>query len=142
VTSIAVTQPLANALLVALQASWALVGDGEAPDGRTFDSLGRLLQPYAVLYRSGPGALDGPVGDPNADGQPLLTLTCVGGAPAEAEWLADRLRPVLLGPLTVAGLKVMEAPSLEVSRPGRRDDTTQPPLWFATDQVRYRTTPV
>ena len=136
------TRPLSQAVLAALRAEWPLVGDGIAPPtGLTFDGQGRLLQPYGVLYRGGPGELDGPMSDPHADGSPMLQLTCVGGAPDEAEWLADKLRPVLLSRTAVVGWAHMESPSLVVSQPSKRDDTTQPPLWFAVDQARYRITP-
>lgn len=134
--TVATSRPLSVVLLAALQSAWALVGDGVAPEGVTYNNDGLLVAPYAVLYRGGPGVLDGPVSDPHADGQPLYQLTCVGRDPNQAEALADRLRPVLLARHAVTGLVVMQA-VLETSQPVRRDDSTTPPLFYLADQVRY-----
>lgn len=140
--TVATSHPLAKAVLTALRAAWTYVGDGQAPDPLPpTDSQGRLTAPYAVLYRAGTGPLNtGPVGDPHADGAPLLQLTCVGATPEQADALADKLRPTLLARPTLTGQRVMQV-SLETSQPVRRDDSTAPPVFYAADQARYLVTP-
>lgn len=130
--TVATSHPVAKAVLVALRAAWARVGDGVAPDVLTL--------PYAVLYRAGGGALSGPLSDSHADGTPLLQLTCVGATAEQADWLADKLRPILLAKPTLTGQRVMQT-FLETSQPVRRDDSTNPPLFYAADVARYLTTP-
>lgn len=135
-TTIPKSRPLTNALLTALRSAWSAVGDGRADD----DNGQPLPLPYAVLYPAGTGLLTGPVGDQHADADSVVQLTCVGSTREQTEALADKLRPVLLGPLTVTGRRVMQS-WLETSQPIRRDDDLTPPLFVATEQVRYLTTP-
>lgn len=135
-TTIPRSRPLTNALLQALRAAHPAVGDARGTDD---DGLALPL-PYAVLYPAGPGRLDGPLGDQHADADSLAQLTCVGGTRDSAEWLADKLRPVLLGPLTIAGRRLMQS-WIETSQPIRRDDDVTPPLFLAVEQARYLTTP-
>lgn len=130
--TVATNRPLSQAVLTALQSAWARVGDGVAPADTT--------TPYAVLYRAGSGALDGPMSNQHADGSPLLQLTCVGSTAEQAEWLADKLRPTLLARPTVTGQRVMQV-SLETSQPVRRDDSSAPAVFYAVDQARFFTTP-
>lgn len=137
--NVATSRPTVKAVLTALRAAWPgtgptthRVGDGEAPADK------RL--PYGVLYRAGGGPLTGPVGDQHADGSLLLQLTCVGETAEQAEWLADKLRPVLLATPAGTGRGVIQV-YLETSQPVRRDDSSDPPLFYAADQARYLTTP-
>lgn len=130
--TVATSRAETEALLAALRAAWPRVGDAVAPDDATL--------PYAVLYPAGAGPLSGPVSDPFADSSPLFQITCVGRTREQTQWLADKLRPVALGPLSITGRKVMQ-PYLETSQPVRRDDSSSPPLFYAADQVRLPTTP-
>lgn len=131
-TTVATSRPLTTALLLALRAAHPRVGDAAAPADTTL--------PYAVLYPFGSGRLNGPVGDQHADADSTVQLTCVGSTREQTEALMDRLRPVLLGPLTVTGRRVMQA-WIETSQPVRRDDDLTPPVFYAADQARYLTTP-
>lgn len=131
-STVATTEPLTKAVLAALRLAHPRVGDAVAPKDKTL--------PYAVLYPSGPGQLDGPVSDQHADGSPVLQVTCVGSTREQAQLLADRLRPVLLAVPTVPGVHVMQV-SLESSQPVRRDDTAPPSLFYAVDAARFHTTP-
>jgi hypothetical protein len=128
---IAKSRPLTVALLAALRAAHPSVGHATGAG---------LTAPYAVLYPAGTGPLGGPVGDPHADADSTAQLTCVGATAEQAEWLADLLRPVLLGPLTITGRRLMQS-WLETSQPVRRDDDVTPALFYAVDQARYLTTP-
>lgn len=130
--TVATSRPLTTALLAALRAAHSRVGDAAAPSDLTL--------PYAVLYPFGVGPLSGPVSDSHADADSTVQLTCIGSTREQAEWLADKLRPTALGPLTVTGRKVMQS-LLETSQPVRRDDDVQPPLFVAVDQYRFLTTP-
>jgi hypothetical protein len=130
--SIASGRPETNGLLAALQAAHSRVGDAVAPDDTT--------TPYAVLYPAGSGSLTGSVARPHEDRPGLYQITCVGKHRQEAEWLAEKLRAVVLGPLSITGRRVLQA-SLETSQPVRRDDSTSPPLFYAADQYRLWTTP-
>lgn len=130
--TVALSRPEAKALLAALLAAHPRVGYGTAPADLTL--------PYAVLYPAGGGELGGPVSDPNADGNRVHQITCVGATADQAEWLMDKLRPVALGPLAITGRRLMQS-YLETSQPVRRDDSTSPPLFYAADQYRYLTTP-
>lgn len=130
--TVATSRPETDALLAALRAAHPRVGDGQAPTDKTL--------PYAVLYPAGPGELSGSASDPLADGRCLFQITCVGQDRLQAQALADRLRPVALGPLTITGRKQMQS-FLETSQPVARDDSSAPPLFYAVDQVRLWTTP-
>lgn len=130
--TVSATRVETDRLLAVLRTAWARVGDGVAPADTTL--------PYAVLYPAGSGLLDGPSSDPHADRPGLYQITCVGGTREQAEALADLLRPVALGLSGITGRKVMQA-WLETSQPVRRDDSTDPPLYYAADQVRVLTTP-
>lgn len=130
--SIASGRPETNALLAALLVAHPRVGDAVAP--------GDTTTPYAVLYPAGSGSLIGSVRNPHEDRPGLYQITCVGLHRQEAEWLAEKLRAVALGPLSIAGRRVLQA-SLETSQPVRRDDSTSPPLYYCADQYRLWTTP-
>lgn len=130
--TVATTRAETEALLAALRVVHSRVGDAVAPADTTF--------PYAVLYPAGSGSLSGPVSDANADSSSLFQITCVGITRVQAQWLADKLRPVALGPLTITGRKVMQS-YLETSQPVRRDDSSSPPLFYTADVVRIPTTP-
>lgn len=71
-------------------------GRGRLPlvDGRP------ALLPYTVLYAQG-GPVDGaPLADKSEDGRLVYQVTVVAARADQAEWLADRVRQVLLGRTT------------------------------------------
>lgn len=130
--TVATSRAETNALLAALRAVHSRIGDAVAPDDATL--------PYAVLYPSGSGSLSGSVADPYSDGVTTHQLTCVGLTRDSAQALADRLRPVVMGPLTISGRKLLHR-SVESSQPARRDDSSKPPLFYAVDTFALTTTP-
>lgn len=130
--SIATSRAETNALLAALRVVHARVGDAVAPADTTY--------PYAVLYPAGNAGLSGSVSAPHEDRPGLYQITCVGLTRDQAEKLADLLRPVPLGPLTITGRKVMQA-ALESSQAARRDDSSTPPVFYTADVYRLHTTP-
>jgi hypothetical protein len=98
--------------------------------------------PYAVMYAAGHGRLDGPVGAPHEDDDPLIQITSVGGSREQAQWMAGKVRHAFLDPgLTITGRALLEPVELVLSLPVRRDDQVNPPLFYVVEQFRVRTTP-
>jgi hypothetical protein len=124
-------RPFADVLLQSLRAVHPRVGDAEAPAD---DAV-----PYAVLWPLSVG-LGGPVVAQHDDAVLGFQLTCVGAGREQAQWLADRLRPVMLSRLAVPGRYVSQA-WLEASQPVRRDDDVTPALFYVVEQFRYATFP-
>lgn len=97
--------------------------------------------PYTFVGWTGGGLLDGPVGAPDDDGEMPIQVTYVGTGPEQAEWMRDRGRAALVGreTITVEGRLVWRV-SLEMSQTSQRDNTVQPPLFYAVDRCRIYTT--
>ncbi len=124
----------AAALVTVLQTTGRPVGDGVAPAGSP---------PYSILWDLPGGALDGPVGDPNADLDMPFQVTCVGRVADEARRMADKVRLALLtSAVVVSGRAVMRvAPDGGLGSVERDDDTGGPPLWYCAPRFRLLTTP-
>lgn len=107
------------------------IGDGEKPPGSI---------PYAVIYVTPGGRLDGPVSDPEADLELVVQATCVGGNQGEALWVRDRVVRIFKLPFHVVGREVTR---VRVGGPTGvdRDDDHQPPLSYATPLFRITTSP-
>ncbi len=135
--------PHSAAFLSVLTATGEKVGDGTAPDGLTYDTEGRLVRAYAVVYVLGSAVFDGSVkaGEEQADAWPTIQVTSNGATRAQAEWLRDKLRAALLNQqLQVTGRRV--GPVLLLDEQGVRPDyDVTPHVFYAVDRFRAYSTP-
>lgn len=116
-------------------------GYGEKPatdagqDGSTFNA-------YAVVYPGTTVLREGTAADPNADADQTVQVTYIGKTAQQADTARDLGRPAVLAPGALV-LDDRDAWPLELtdSTVVRRDDTVQPPLWFAVDRYTTHTVP-
>lgn len=120
-----------NAVITKLESLALVVGDAKEPDP--------LPNKYCVVYPIPGGSVSGSLEDPNADGELVVQVTCVGTTREQAEWVVDKAMG-LLGGITVSGRHIARV--FLDSMPGiRRDDDISPPLFVATPRFRIMTTP-
>ncbi|WP_328403994.1 hypothetical protein OHS70_34230 [Streptomyces sp. NBC_00390] len=90
-------------------------GYGTAPTVSSTPSGAQV--PYSVLYPLGVTTDGPPYGEADADARVLLQLTSVAATAEQAEWMADKVRSVMLGrktsgaytsEITVPGCVVMQ----------------------------------
>ncbi|MGW1813282.1 hypothetical protein ACWCQM_06885 [Streptomyces sp. NPDC002125] len=84
---------------------------------------------FAVLYPDPGVAGRASLGGERTDFRHLCQITCVGGDPERAMWVADQTRKALDRPLTVAG-RLAWQPEDQGGPPLQRDDDMAPPLWY------------
>lgn len=113
--TIAPSDPVTTAVLAALDAASLIVGDAEVPDP--------IVYPYSVVYGGGEAGLDGPLGDPKADGKAVVQVTSVGRSREGAGAQREAVKAVVLDrhQLDVAERRVVQV-ELVTSRPITRDD--------------------
>lgn len=96
---------------------------------------------FAVLYPDPGMAVCESLADDRTDFDSTVQITCVGGDPVRALWMADRVRKALAAaPLTVDGRSCWPPEDLG-GPPLARDDDVTPPLYFIPVQYRIRSTP-
>lgn len=119
-----------DAVIAALVAAGLTIGDGEAPEADP---------PYGVVYQVPSAGLEGTLADPNADGELVYQVTCVGTTREQAQWVVDKAMALLDG-FNVANRSIARV-SVD-SLPGvLRDDKLDPPLFYATPRFRVFSTP-
>lgn len=126
--------PHALAVVAALEAAGLAVGDGVAPRVGA-GSSDPFVAPCVVVYMIPGGMIDGPLGDPDADGDGRFQLTSVGRLASEARWYADKA----LAAVSAPGAVVVPGRSIQRVRPMgtwggvERDDSVPiPPLFYVT----------
>jgi len=72
----------------------ALVGIAKVGDHAIPEVAG---MPYAIVYSIEGGSLSGSLANPQEDGEFVFQVQCVGGMRKQAQWLADKVRDVVLG---------------------------------------------
>lgn len=117
-------------------------GYGEKP-ATGAGQVGTEFRSYAVVYPGDTIALGGTVADPNGDALQTVQVTYIAKNPLGADLARDAGRAAVLEPgaVTVDGRDVWRIVELVDSVTVRRDDTTQPPLWFAVDRYQATTVP-
>lgn len=94
-----------------------------------------------VVIHGSPGTPSGTLGDRYADLTVPIQLTAVGIGPEQATAYADAARAALLtASLTVAGRAVWPAWQTG-EQPVQRDDSVNPPLYYATAQYAIKSNP-
>jgi hypothetical protein len=128
-------QPYADAIEAAVTAQGVAYAEGRKPDGVPAG------HPYIV------GWLDaGTVGNRSMrsrDGFSLVvTLQCYGSSVDSVRFAVTRARAAVasLSGAAVGG-RVLLVPSHEPSPPMDRDDDADPPIWWQSDEWRFRTSP-
>lgn len=148
-TAYPVERPLALAVKAALEAELGAtkVGYGAKPAGGGWQTTGTpdpattQFAGYAVVYPGLTGPTDGPVSATSWDAVQGWQVTYVGKSADQADAIRDRGRLALLGRvLTVTG-RATEPVDLSDSTNVSRDADVQPPLFYAVDRYRARTTP-
>lgn len=138
--SVAVSSAVTEAYLTALRELGRPIGDAVVPDGWEAGRAPSNFYPYGVLY-VGTTLMQGSLVNPKEDGLYRLQVTSVGKDRAGAEWLRDRVRPILLDvTIEIDGFAVAWT-ELATSQPIFRDDDVTPPLFYAVDVVNLFVTP-
>lgn len=107
------------------------VGDGEAPDPRP--------ERYAVLYHLPSGSLTGSLANPNEDAELVYQVQCIGTTREQAEWVLDKSMVLLQG-FEVEDRSIARVSTDNIAS-ARRDDADSPPLFYAPQRFRVKTTP-
>ena len=128
------TRLTTDALLTHLASTGLEVGDAVAP--ATSD------RPYLVLYRIGDFDTSGPLRGASEDAIPQYQITAVGDTREQAEWAQTKARTAMTGtdPTSPAGYK-MYRPRLTPGPGTSRDNSYDPPLFYAVDTYQFVTTP-
>lgn len=109
------------------------IGDGQAPPDDD--------RPYAVLYSLDESEREGDMSTIDVTGWFEFQITSVGDTRAQAEWLADLLRTLILASdLTPTGFRMYPWRKVVTNLP-ERDDDEQPPLFYAVQVVEAFTAP-
>ena len=95
---------------------------------------------FAVLYPDPGMAVRESLADERTDFDTTMQITCCGGDPERALWVADRARRALAAPLAVVGRICWPAEDLG-GPPLARDDDVTPPVWYLPVQYRICSTP-
>ncbi|GII87062.1 hypothetical protein Ssi03_50520 [Sphaerisporangium siamense] len=135
--------PHTVAFTTALAAADLAVDVGVAPAGAGWQGEPGESQfvPYVVLFPS-PGSTDGDLGDPNAYLDYETQATVVGVTPAQVERAMDKVKATLVGrQLDVTGRNSYRVQLGEGGRPISRDDSVQPPEYYASALFTLRTGP-
>lgn len=116
-------------------------GYGEKP--ASGGQVGTEFKPYAVVYPGSTVVTGGTAADPNADALQTVQVTYIAKYALEADLARDTGRVAVLEPgaLTVAGRDVWAFVELVDSLSVRREDPTQPSLWYAIDRYQATTVP-
>jgi hypothetical protein len=116
-------------------------GYGEKPASGA-GQVGTTFLAYAVVYPGSTALREGTAADPNADADQTVQVTYVGKTAQQADTARDLARAAVLasGAIAVTGRTVWPV-ELTDSTVVRRDDTVQPPLWYAVDRYTTHTTP-
>jgi hypothetical protein len=116
--------PHVDAVKAALEDQGLTVYIGGTPGG-TWSPPDR----FAVLYPDPGTAGRASLAGERTDFRHLCQITCVGGDPERALWVADETRKALAGPLAVDG-RATWLPEDQGGPPLQRDDDVTPPLWY------------
>lgn len=136
---VATSSPVTAAVLAALEGLGVDVGDATQPPMPSPPP--RASFPYCVVF-TGISRLAGDLLHPNEDGLHRIHVKSVGLDRDGAEWLRDRVRPVLLDrELPIDGHAITWS-ELVTSLPTQRDDVLSPPRFYANDVFHLFVTPV
>lgn len=139
-TTVVARAPETAAVLALLASVGLRVGDGARPTGwlpADFAAGG-----YPVLYPLTTTA-SGTSADAYADVESEYQITSVGSTRAQAQFVADASRTVMLtGALSIPGRALLQPVEWAPSRGVTRDDDVDPPLFTVVDRYVIRTTPV
>ncbi|MGW5126682.1 hypothetical protein ACWEQ7_22030 [Streptomyces sp. NPDC004069] len=127
--------PHLDAVQAALEDAGLTVYVGGTPGGRWTPP-----DHFAVLYPDPGMATSESLANARTGFEATMQITCVGGDPVRALWVAGRVRQALAVPLEVEGRSCWPPEDLG-GPPVQRDDDVTPPLWYVPVQYRIRSTP-
>ena len=134
-----------NAIIKALEDDGMIVGDAVKPPNCGWSGTPGQSQfiPYLIVYPTGGGGVDGPLGDTRSDVQYVYQVTCIGSTREQADFMRDKVRAVMFNEsnFSITGRRVLRT-ILDVPIATSRDDDVQPPLFFSADRFRLETSPV
>jgi hypothetical protein len=138
------TDAVIRGLRLAFDGSPILVGDGAKPDGAGWQGVvgESAFVPYVMVFPILP-LLDGDISDPHSMGTITYQITSVGPDRRSCEQTADRAATVMLDAavwIDVPGYAVVIG-SRNGGGNAQRDDSEQPPVWFAPDRFDILSTP-
>lgn len=137
------TRGIVPLVIAQVAGTGVLVDDGKQPDGSGWQGASGASDfiPYVVVHPVPGGGLDGSLGDPHADAEVVVQLTCVGASRAQCELVADRARTATVGTHPVLDGAAVTLISIDTLAGARRDDTVEPAVWISTDRIRVHVTP-
>jgi hypothetical protein len=127
--------PHVDAVHAALEAAGLTVYLGGTPAASGWSPPDK----FAVLYPDPGMAVRESLADERTDFDSTMQVTCVGGDPERALWVAGRVRMAMAQPLSVTGRRCWPPEDLG-GPPLARDDDVTPPLWFVPIQYRICST--
>jgi hypothetical protein len=133
-----------DAIISRLTGASFVVGDGEAPAaGGWSGSVGQsTFVGYVDVHPLPGGDVDGTLAAPNADAAPDYQLISVGATRAQAEFIGDEVREVMIAsPLSLPTGRTNVLLRIEMLGGAMRDDTVQPAVWIVSDRYRVLTKP-
>lgn len=133
-TDVAISTPVTEAYLTALEATGRPIGDAAKPPGQA------NLYPYGVLY-VGTVLMQGTLVDPKEDGLHRVQVTSVGITRQSVEYLRDLVRPILLDVSVDIDGYVVVWTELVNSQPVVREDEVKPVVFSGVDVVNVFVTP-
>ncbi|MFJ8603391.1 hypothetical protein ACIREM_32735 [Streptomyces shenzhenensis] len=134
------TTPEALPHLDAVQAALETAGLTVYVGGTPADKGWTAPDKFAVVYPDPGMARRENLADERTGFDSVMQVTCVGGDPVRALWVADRVRRALAVPLAVEG-RVCWPPEDLGGPPLARDDDVTPPVYYLPVQYRICSTP-
>lgn len=130
------SRELSDDVIAVLVAGGLTVGDAVAP-GSVPAGDG-----YVVVYPLG-GSTGGTIEHPDDDGFVIYQTTSIGPSRRHAEWVADRVRAVMLASTgwTLTGRTVTRVTIDALGAGGRDDNTAEPSRFSVMDQFAIWTSP-
>lgn len=133
-----------DAVIAQLRSADLLVGDAIAPRGGgwTGPAGNSSFNGYCILYPTGGGGVDGPLGRPREVVTTVFQVTCVGATRQQTDFLRDRVRDALFSKtFSVPDHTVLNV-TLDMPIATIRDDDFQPPTYYSADRFRIKTQPL
>lgn len=135
------SRKVTQAVFDALVAAGIAMGDGIKPaNAGPGQGTGGAFKPYGVLFPLPGGVASGPLDAPEEDFESLLQVTCIGESRYQAEWVADKVRAVMINTqFAIDGRSFVRART-DMEGGIQRDDDVQPPQFYKPERYRLVTT--
>jgi len=132
---------LTDAIVALLEGGGLLVGRGAKPDGGGWQGAPgeSPFTPYVDVHPVPGGVFDGSLEDPYTLARTDYIIRSFGGDQRQCEWMNDRVHALLVSARLSMGERRTQTIRPDVAGGAVRDDTVQPPIWFAPARWRVLT---